>query len=135
VFSARTCVLHETRAGTAGLHVDEITKEAQVEALNLMLSLNLIGIHEHWVSASAKDDKLKRQELFQQYVGQSKRYSRIQEMKRQTNGTYKLSKPVFTGKLGGDNDDSWTSVLLAIRTLKTFHSPENDRKYGMWPRR
>ncbi len=123
----RCCVLCETsRPGEPGLHTDEWTKEAMHHTTEALLSAGALRMHSEWFTTNRRRD-----DLCSKFERQMHRYSKIQDVVKRKNGTYDYSKPRYTGKIGGEQDDLCMALQLALMARTKFRGRGAER-YQRW---
>ena len=125
----RCCILREMpRQGEPGLFTDEKAKEAMAFNTAALLSARAIRIHSRWFTTKQQ----KRDELLSKFERQLYGYKKIFDVVRRKNGTYEYSRPRYTGKIGGEQDDTSMALQLALAGRIKFMSESGRLNYRQW---
>ena len=124
----RCCILREMpREGEPGLFTDDKAKEAMAFNTAALLSARSIRIHSRWFTT-----RQKRDDLFAKFERQMYGYKKIFDVIRRKNGTYEYSRPRYTGKIGGEQDDACMALQLALAGRIKFMSEGGRVRYRQW---
>jgi len=125
----RCCILREmTRQGEPGLFTDEKAKEAMAFNVSALLSAKSIRMHSRWFTTKAA----RQDDLFRKFERQLHGYKKVFDVIKRKNGTYEYSRPRYTGKIGGEQDDLCMALQLALAGRIKFKSESGRVAYRQW---
>jgi hypothetical protein len=119
------CVLHEDK-DKPGIRTDDKLKEYMQKVMCDVLQDERLYFHSNMVTC---DPKKTRDMMIKEYVEQLNNYAKITDPPKNPGGKPKI---VYTGKLGGKNDDLCIASQLALIAKQLFNSSSGRVKYNSW---